>query len=363
MSLSTFRWSHFYRLLFDRKLANRPQTQFSRLPLAFVITILLGGLLAVSAVGQVTPKKKKKKKLPKPEPVTFVTKDNVEIYADYFGGMHEKATVPVLLLHDVGASRAGLKPLAEYLQKKFGHAVLVPDLRGHGESVRVQGVSEEIDATKFKKKQLASIFEDLEQCKRFFMAKNNKGELNIDLLTVVAVGSTGIQTVDWVISDWSWPPVGGLKQGQDVKALVLISPVKRFRGLNISGQLKNPLITGKGTKPIPMLMTWGTSNKTAAKDGNSIYQLLKKSRPKVKEKVGTDDWWENETLFQVERKDSASGMEFLEKQAKGINNDVGLFIENKVLAIKDDHRWQNRAPKPDDDDDEEEDADDDEGDG
>ena len=320
-----------------------------------IVVMVLCGLLVGSAMAQSStspppPGKKskaKQKKLPERESVTFVTKDSVEIHADFYGGMNEKETIPVLLLHDIGGTRAGLLPLAQHLQKKFGHAVLVPDLRGHGESVRVQGMQKEIDASKFKRTQLESIFEDLEQCKRFLMAKNNVGELNIDLLSVAAVGSTGIQTVRWVNRDWSWAPVAGEKQGQDVKAMVLISPVKRFKGLNISGDLKNPLITGKGQLPIPLMVTWGKSNKTAAKDGNSIVDQLKKSRPKVKEKIGDDGWWENETLFSVERKDSATGMKFVEKQIKGLQNDIGLFIENKVTAVKDDHRWQNRSRQTD----------------
>ena len=331
--------------------------------MAIVAAVVLCGLLAggVSAQSSTSPpppgkkSKAKKKKLPERESVTFVTKDSVELHADYYGGMNEKETVPVLLLHDIGGSRAGLLPLAQHLQKKYGHAVLVPDLRGHGESVRVEGIQKEIDAAKFKRTELESIFEDLEQCKRFLMAKNNVGELNIDLLSVAAVGSTGIQTVRWANRDWSWAPVGGVKQGQDVKAMVLISPVKRFKGMNISGDLKSALISGKGAfPPIPLMMTWGSSNKTAAKDGNSMVDQLKKSRPKVKEKIGDEGWWENETLFKVVRKDSSTGMKFVEKQIKGIQNDIGLFIENKVTAVKDDHRWQNRSPKTDD---EEEDED------
>ena len=334
-----------------------------------IVVVLLCGLLSGSVNAQISTSppppgsnskkpKDEKKKLPERESVSFVTKDSVEIHADYYGGMNGKETVPVLLLHDFGASRAGMLPLAKYLQKKFGHAVLVPDLRGHGESVRVEGVKKPIDAAKFKRTELESIFEDLEQCKRFLMSKNNVGELNIDLLSVVAVGSIGIQTVHWANRDWSWTTLGGLKQGQDVKAMVLISPVKRFKGLNISGDLKSALFSGKGAfPPLPLMISWGDSNKVAAKDGNSIVDQLKKSRPKVKEKIGDAGWWENETLFKVERKDSSTGMKFVEKQIKGLQNDIGLFIENKVTAVKDDHRWQNRSPQTDEEEDEDEDED------
>lgn len=334
----------------------------SRTAVFVLIGILLNGLVADLGFAQSDDKNKKtaKKKLPEIESVTFVTKDNVEIHADYFGGMHAKETLPVLLLHDFDSSRTAMLPLAKHLQKKYGHAVLVPDLRGHGESMRVQGVEKDIERSKFKKMELASIFEDLEQCKRFLMAKNNVGELNIDLLSVVAVGSTCIQAAHWVNQDWTWEPVGGLKQGKDIKSFAMISPVKRFKGINIAGELKNPLLTGKGGDGLPVFMTWGSTSETASKDGNSIHQLLGKSRPKVNEKFGSDSWWEQETLIKVERKSSSAGTKFLKDQQGGVSNDVGMFIENKVLAIKDDHRWQNRSSKPTEEEDDEDEGDSDE---
>ena len=330
-----------------------------------VFALLVGFAIScinVSAVAQSSAKDKraKKKSLPKIESVTFVTKDGVELHADYLGGLHDKESVPILLLHDFDSSRAAMLPLASYLQKKFGHCVLVPDLRGHGESTRVQNSDVKIDRSKFRKKELASIFQDLEQCKRFLMAKNNAGQLNIDQLSVVAVGSTCIPAVHWVNKDWSWEPVGGLKQGKDIKSLVMISPVKRFKGLNITSELKSPLLTGKGMPPLPLLMTWGSSS-DSAKDVKAIYQLLGKSRPKVSEKPGEDGWWENETLFKVERRTALAGMQFVKKSQDGINNDVGLFIDNKVVANKDDYRWQNRSKDSLIDDDEEEEDDEDDG--
>lgn len=326
-------------------------------PIFLLVGLLLTCLVADLTVAQsINKNKKKEKKLPEIEPVTFVTKDYVEIHADYFGGMHAKETVPVLLLHDFDSSRSAMLPLARYLQKKFGHAVLVPDLRGHGKSMQVQGMEKAIDRSRFRKTELASIFEDLEQCKRFLMAKNNVGELNIDLLSVVAVGSTCIQATHWVNSDWSWEPVGGLKQGKDIKSLTMISPVKKFKGINITGGLKNPIMTGKRGAALPVFMTWGSSNDVASKDANSIHQLMKKSRPNVSEKFGSDEWWKEASLVKVERKSSSAGMEFLKDQQSGINNDVGLFIEKKVLANKDDYRWQNRSSDVPDDEDEDDDT-------
>ena len=73
---------------------------------------------------------------------------------------------------------------------------------------------------------------DIEACKRFLLRENNEGELNIELLTVVAAGEMGaVIGLNWVAMDWSWPILPGRKQGQDVKALVLLSPGQSFKGV------------------------------------------------------------------------------------------------------------------------------------
>jgi pimeloyl-ACP methyl ester carboxylesterase len=306
--------------------------------LGWWVCVVSGPVLGQDAA----PPKTKKKELPERETVTIVTKDNVELRADFFGGINEKDTVPVLILHEFDGSRKELLPLAEYLQKEYGHAVLVPDLRGHGESLTVQGIDKPIDRTRFKKNEIASMYEDIEACKRFLMKKNNLGELNIDLMTVIAMGDTSIHAVRWCVADWRWPPVGGLKQGQDVKGLVLVSPVKRFKSLDMSQDLKSPLISGKDGSPLSILLTWGAKNEASSKDGNFIFEAMNKSRPEVSAKQGDDDWWTQSTLFVVVRGSRESATKFVQDESKDVFNDIGLFIEKKVTASKDDFRWQNR---------------------
>lgn len=311
--------------------------------LVFVIAAVA---LAGTAFSQVPTKPKKKKKdAPDPETVTIVTKDGVELRADFFGGIHEKNTLPVMILHEFDGDRKGLLPLAEYLQKEHGHAVLVPDLRGHGESITVQGGDEPIDRKRFKKNEMASMYEDLESCKRFLMRKNNDGELNIDMLTVIAMGTTSIHAVRWSIADWDWPTVGGLKQGQDVKALVLVSPVKRFKSLSMTQDLKNSLMSGKGAAPLPVFLTWGSRNDESAKEGKSIYNAMNKSRPEVDPDAKDDAFWREKSLFRVIYKSKESGSKLVDDQPDRIFDAIGLFFEKKVLAYQEDFRWQNRERK------------------
>jgi dienelactone hydrolase len=65
--------------------------------------------------------------------VTYDTEDGVRIAAGWF--LPDGVTNPpvVILLHEEGGTRAQWDPLVPILVKE-GYAVLVPDLRGHGES-------------------------------------------------------------------------------------------------------------------------------------------------------------------------------------------------------------------------------------
>ena len=74
---------------------------------------------------------------------------------------------------------------------------------------------------------------DVEMCKAFLMEKNNNKELNIDKLCLVGAEMGAVVAVDWAARDWSWPILPGRKQGQDVKALVLLSPEWSFKGMTI----------------------------------------------------------------------------------------------------------------------------------
>ena len=68
--------------------------------------------------------------------VSFKTADRQELVASFYEPRRKKGLAPgALLVHDRGGSREDLDVLAQRLSKQ-GFAVLVPDLRGHGESAR-----------------------------------------------------------------------------------------------------------------------------------------------------------------------------------------------------------------------------------
>ena len=113
--------------------------------------------------------KKKKVEIPKPENVILETADGVRLKCTNFAppkveGGEARPVVPFILLHDWEGDRKQLTNYASFLQAA-GHAAIVPDLRGHGESVQVTGVKKPIDYKKFRKAEAMSAQKDIERCK------------------------------------------------------------------------------------------------------------------------------------------------------------------------------------------------------
>src|SRR5262249_49570056 len=86
---------------------------------------------------------------------------------------------------------------------------------------------------------------DLEACKSFLMEKNNARQLNIDKLCVVGAEMGTAPAINWADRDWSWPVLTTGKQGQDVKAVILLSPTWSFKGLALTPAATNRDFTGK----------------------------------------------------------------------------------------------------------------------
>lgn len=198
------------------------------------------------AWGQAPAPKEEKKEIPKPEDITIETADGVLLKCTYYGSLLEKQAVPVILVHGWGGSRKDFDRVALGLQAA-GHAVIVPDLRGHGGSInrKIAGVeaTQPVDHKKFKTNDMQIFAQvDLEAVKQHLMKENNSGKLNIELLCVVGSEFGAICAVNWAIQDWSWPQLPNMKQGQDVKALVLISPETQFKGYKMQNLTQVPVV-------------------------------------------------------------------------------------------------------------------------
>ncbi len=301
---------------------------------------------------------KKKVEIPAPENLILDTDDGVRLKCTYFAppkteGAEPKPVLPFILLHDWDGDRRQLLGYASFLQRA-GHAAIVPDLRGHGESIEVTGAAKTIDFRKFRKSDVMSAQKDIERCKKFLVQQHNKGDLNVDLLCLVAVGETSVLAVQWTLNDWFAFPAKnpqGIKQGQDVKALMLISPVRKLAGISMIPNLSHPMFSGANGPAMPMLVMWGASEESA-KESEAIAEMLEKSRPNVSGIENPSERTEQATFFRVPiEKYRFSGLEMMERERVEnlwpyVSN---LLFEKKVIAHAKDFPWVSREPKSDED--------------
>lgn len=299
------------------------------------------GFLATSGFAQVVNppgnrNDQETEELADPEVVTMATRDRVALVATYFAGPSSKETMPIILIHDWDGDRKQLFPFAEYLREELKASVLVPDLRGHGDSIRLENSDEKIDRGRFRKAEIASAVQDIERCKKFLMAQNNEGKLNIELLTVIAVGETAVHAVQWCINDWAWPlTAGGLKQGQDVKMLVLVNPATETGGISLIPNLKMPLMSGQGMPPLPLQIVWAHRNSKAVKQSKEIYNEIVESRDNADDPV----------LYMTKVDNSSqSGTGLLNNpdERREVQQRIAAEIRNKILANRELLVWQNR---------------------
>ena len=121
------------------------------------------------------------------------TKDGWNIFCTFYGpkkGVRRgKDVVPIIMLHGWGGQGSEYAELATVLQS-WGFASIVPDLRGHGRSVSVirrkpNGEEEDkvVKTDDLTVQDMDGMVNDVEALKKVLVDKNNKAELNIEMLT------------------------------------------------------------------------------------------------------------------------------------------------------------------------------------
>ena len=174
--------------------------------LLMVIAIFSGMALAIATparAADTAAKKEKGPQIPPPEDLVKETGDGLGLAMTYYPSGKGKQTIPVVLLHMWKQSRNDYRDLALGLQAR-GYAVIVPDLRGHGESTHLRGATrdETLDAAKMSPLQFtAMVTQDMRAVKDFLWNRNNAGELNIDKLCVVGAEMGASVALDFALAD------------------------------------------------------------------------------------------------------------------------------------------------------------------
>lgn len=259
-------------------------------PLASTITVLLLALLvflpASLANGQVAAKDAKKAEEEdededpalKPRPEILTTKDNVKLTTFYFPSKLGKEGVPVILVHEWKGQAAPYLKLCLAL-REAGFAVMVVEYRGHGNSrtyVNRAGNEEKFNIATMGRRDVDAIVRyDIEEAKQFLKEENNAGRLNLNALCMIGVEEGAIIAGYWAARDWKIPSVGRIKQGQDVKALVYVSPEKNLNGLSMNTPAREPNLIR-----LPTLIVAG-KNSPQANEAQRIGKRLESIKKKL----------------------------------------------------------------------------------
>jgi pimeloyl-ACP methyl ester carboxylesterase len=265
------------------------------------------------------------KEQPAPQDVTLTSKDGMVLTATYYPGTQGKESVPVLLLHMQNGGRVDYHELALSLQAA-GHAVLSPDLRGHGDSVWTIN-NTKVESAKMNRDQLTAMLLDVEACKSFLLDKNNAGELNIDKLVVVGAELGGTLAMNWSALDWAAPPLAVGKQGQDVKALVLLSPAWTVNGFTLSNALKSPAIQ----KEIIVYIIKSRGDT----DARRLEQAIKRYRGDENDKDKPRTFFVTSPL-----PTTLHGTKLLTNQELDVGSRIANFIQQQVVPLR--FPWKDR---------------------
>jgi pimeloyl-ACP methyl ester carboxylesterase len=283
---------------------------------------------------------------PAPEVVLLDTKDGWRIHCLYYApkeGLRKgKEVVPVILLHGWDGNGGEYNQFATYLQT-LGHAAAVPDLRGHGRSDKrrddrgdLQTVKYD-DPSKFKTRvELNGIVQDVEVVKRMLVEKNNAAEVNIEMLCVVGADFGCTLGLNWAALDWSYRATPSYKQGQDVKALVLLSPPKKNPlGYDCNLALATPFLS---TDLSSIMISAGENNREALGEAKRIHSRLDQKRAKLKP---DDDPAKRQTLWLIPATTDMQGTKLLDRNLP-IYRFIAKFITLRLINKQEELVWSER---------------------
>jgi pimeloyl-ACP methyl ester carboxylesterase len=290
-------------------------------------------VLVVAAGGGLAPARSwadedEEKPLP-PEDITLGTRDGVSILATYYPSKLGKDAVPVVLLHAAKGVRGDFTSLALRLQEA-GHAVIAPDLRGHGDSAPGSGNRE---AGLRRPDFSAMVNQDVEAVKSFLVERNNARELNIEKLCLVGLEMGSVIALNFTARDWSWPPLAIGKQGQDVKALVLVSPEWSYRGLRINEAVAHPQVR----RDVSVIIIAGKGGSKQLREAKRLYSAFERYHPTPLPEEAAS----KQTLWLRTLPTTLQGTKLLRQKRLGVDEMIEKFIELRLSNL--DIPWQERA--------------------
>ena len=301
-----------------------------------LLALTLLSLLPASLAAQ-TPR------LAPPEVITLTTKDGVQLRITYYPSNAGTEAVPVVLLHDFNETRAVFEPLASVLHAPprpsgdaagappamASRAVVTVDLRGHGQSKTAYdpgGVAVKLDASRFDFADFQDmVLYDMEAVRSFLVERNDARQLNLNKLCLVGAGMGANVAVLAAAKDWATPPLPVRKQGQDVQALVLLSPRWNFRGLALNDALKFPPIR----QQLSIYLAYGARDAKVADECENILEIFERYHPEPPR----DRVLELKDLYFFAPETRLQGSELLNSREFALTPKIVHFIEARLGRV------------------------------
>ncbi len=321
------RWFALMNLSKTFGVACHPRRAVSRSLLVLTVCSLL--VSSSVARGQAPAKKATS------EDRSLLAKDGAEIKITYFKSTAGQDAAVVVMLHGKGGNRLIWKSHAEALQK-FDYAVVTVDLRGNGESTGGSGgaaTGKKSDTGSPKARDYAAMVAgDMEAVKKFLFEEHQKKQLNMNKLGIVAADMSTPVAIAYTELDWDKKPYDDAPtlaqqtpRGQDVQALVLLSPEATAPGVNVTKSLGAVRFLGRS-----VMLAAGSKNKADLTAANKIYDLL---APKKEE---------NENIV-IHRYDTPLGGTNLLGKNLGFEKHMVDFLNKYLKDYK--SEWRDRRSK------------------
>jgi pimeloyl-ACP methyl ester carboxylesterase len=279
------------------------------------------------------------------EDITLTTDDGVTLTASYYPGTKGKESIPVILLHGYGSgeSRKVYADLAPALQRDLGCAVLVPDLRGHGDSTARKGGK--IEAAKMKRGDFTAMSsQDMVAIRNFLMDENNGGgkapRLNLNKLCIVGAGMGATVAVQFARDDWNLAPAGPWQMGTFTKAVVLLSPELTAHGLKLAEPLADPNVR----KELSILLVVGKDGPLRLKDAKTVFNMLERYHLMP----AADERKAKQTLYFTPLAGNLQGAKMLTEESLGVPGLIEDFITRRLIDSPDakSYKWKRLRHDP-----------------
>ena len=272
----------------------------------------------------------------------FTTRDGWRLVANYYKGAGNADATPVLLLHGRDGKKEDFDALAKKLAEQ-GCAVIVPDLRGCGESTSLsvndrsrgpRGMNRptERKMSQFNNDDLRALIEyDKEVWFNFLLYLHNKELLNVKKTVVVGSELGAALAATWARDDWN----GKGDAAQNVVGVALLSPDAtndegKFNALTALDAYRKK---AKG-KSSGFVVFVGQMTEDKFEDAKKIQ---KKIGGKADEELPPQE----KTIPIVALKTEKQGVELLKVQSFGVSDTVVQFVANRMSALpKKRQKWE-----------------------